>query len=65
MHKQLGDRIVEITQSEQKRKKSIFLGPLGITPSILTFTFRDPTRIREREGADNIFDEIMAENFAN
>jgi hypothetical protein len=56
---------VEITQSEQKRKKSIFLGPLGITSSILTFTFRDPTRIREREGADNIFDEIMAENFAN
>ena len=49
MHKQLGDRIVEITQSEQKRKKSIFLGPFGITLSILTFTFRDPIRIRERE----------------
>ena len=56
MHKQLGDRIVEITQSKQQKKKKttknktpIFLGPLGITSSILTFTFRDPIRIRGRE----------------
>ena len=62
----------KITQSEQqkKKKKKNSTNKDGLrasetTSNILTLTLRCPRGSKEKKGAENIFEEITAENFPN
>ena len=67
----LEDRIMEITQSEQQKDNQIFKMTVvketsGTTSSIPTFAlWGSQKEKRKRKDVENVFDEIMAEDFPN
>ena len=64
------DRIMEITHSEQQKGKQIIKertvsGTSGIISSILIFSLQGSWRENREKGVENVFDETMAGKFLN